>query len=406
MERPPDPARQLPLARPTFGEAEADAARRVLLSGWVSQGPEVAAFERELAAAVGAPHACAVASGTAALHLALRAVGVEAGAEVITVSSSFVAAAASIRHCGAMPVFVDVEAATGNMDPRLVAAAISPSTRAILCVHQLGMPCDLAAIAAIAAAHGLPLVEDAACALGSEVRGANGWERIGRPHSHVACFSFHGRKVLTTGEGGMVTTADPAIDRKIRGWRQHGASLAADRRHASRRVEIESYLELGHNYRLSDLQAAIGREQLRRLPQLVARRRTLAASYADLLAASAWATAPSEPEAARGNWQSYAVRLADGVDQRRVMQTLLDAGIATRRGVMCAHREPAFPPGTWRCGSRPFGCPPAAGACPHLSESERAQQRTILLPLFPGMADEDPPRVVAALERACRAAAR
>jgi perosamine synthetase len=394
--------RLLPLARPTLGDAEAEAVRRVLRSGWVSQGPEVAAFERELAAAVGAPHACAVASGTAALHLALRAVGVVPGDEVITVSSSFIASAASIRHCGALPVFIDVEAATGNMDPRLLEAAITPATRAILCVHQLGMPCELAPIAAVAARHGLALVEDAACAIGSEVRGPEGWRRIGRPHGDMACFSFHGRKVLTTGEGGMVTTADPSLDERVRRWRQQGASLAAEARHEAAQVDFESYPELGYNYRMSDLQAAVGREQLRRLPGIVARRRALAQRYQELLAGLDAFAAPPEPAWARSNWQSYAVRLPEGAGQRRVMQLLLEEGIATRRGVMCAHREDAFPPGTWRCGAEPCGCPPAGGICPHLPESERVQDRTILVPLFPELADEDLSRVVAALRRACR----
>ena len=392
----------LPLARPTFGEAEAAAVKRVLRSGWVSQGPEVAAFEREFAVAVGAPHACAVANGTAALHLALRAVGVGPGDEVITVSSSFIATAASIRHCGALPVFVDIEPETGNLDPKLLEPAVTPATRAILCVHQLGMPCELEAIGRIAARHGLALVEDAACAVGSEIHGPDGWQRIGGPHGDMACFSFHGRKVLTTGEGGMLTTADPALDERVRRWRQQGASLAAEARHGSPRVELESYPVLGYNDRMSDLQAAVGREQLRRLPQIVARRRALAERYGELLAGLDSLAAPQEPAWARSNWQSYAVRVADGLDQRQIMQQLLDEGIATRRGVMCAHREGAFPHGTWRCGAQARGCPPERGACPHLRESERAQEQTILVPLFPGMADEDPPRVVVALERACR----
>ena len=328
--------------------------------------------------------------------------GVVPGDEVITVSHSFVATAASIRHCGALPVFVDVDPATGNLDPRFIEPAVTSRTRAILCVHQLGMPCDLDAIRRIAAGRELALVEDAACAVGSELLWHGQWQPLGRPHGEVACFSFHGRKVLTTGEGGMLTTADPAIDRRVRRWRDHGVSLPAEARHASPRVEFESYAELGFNYRMSDLQAAVGREQLRRLPQIVVRRRALAACYGELLGGLGRVTPPGEPVWARSNWQSYAVRLADDLDQREVMQRLLDGGIATRRGVMCAHREGAFPAGTWRCGSGPPGCSGAPGVCRHLWVSEQARDRTILLPLFPEMADEDPPRVAAALERACR----
>lgn len=392
----------LPLARPCLGEAEAEAVRRVLRSGWVSQGPEVAAFEREFAAAVGAPYACAVANGTTALELALHAVGVVPGDEVITVSHSFVATAASIGHRGALPVFVDVEPATGNLDPRLLDPAITRRTRAILCVHQLGMPCDLAGIRSLAVSRGLALIEDAACAVGSEVRWEGQWQRLGRPHGDVACFSFHGSKVLTTGEGGMLTTADPAIDARVRRRRDHGVSLPAVARHASPRVEFERYAEPGFNYRMSDVEAAIGREQLRRLPDIVTRRRALAARYRELLEGREGVTPPEEPAWARSNWQRYAVRLADGLDQREVMQRLLDRGIATRRGVMCAHREAAFPAGTWRCGGGTPGCPGTPGGCTHLSVSERAQDRTILLPLFPHMTDADAARVAAALGHACR----
>ena len=179
----------IPVARPALGEREADAARRAILSGWVSQGPEVAAFEQEFAAAVDARHACAVSSCTTALHLALVAVGVGAGDEVVTVSHSFIATANAIRYCGATPVFVDVELDTFNMDASQLDAAIGPRTRAILAVHQLGMPCDLQTITSIARRHTLPVIEDAACAVGSEIRWDGAWQPIGRPHGDVACFS-------------------------------------------------------------------------------------------------------------------------------------------------------------------------------------------------------------------------
>jgi perosamine synthetase len=399
----------LPLSRPCLGVEEAAAVARVLASGWVSQGPEVAAFEQELAAAVGALDACAVASGTAALQLALLAVGVRPGDEVVTVSSSFIATANAIRHCGATPVFVDVEPATGNLDPELLDAACGPRTRAVLVVHQLGLPCDLAAVGAVTARRGLALIEDAACALGSEVRGADGrWERIGRPHGDLACFSFHGRKVLTTGEGGAVTTADPELAGRLRRLREHGMDRSAAERHRARTVAIERYLELGFNFRMSDLAAAVGRVQLGRLPAIVARRRALAARYDAAFLALAAAGGPhfaplAEPAWARSNRQSYAVRLPAGCDQRATMQRLLDQGIATRPGVMCCHREEAYPPGSWRCGAsaderQRAGCA-AGGRCPHLAASEELRDRSILLPLFPDLADADVDRVVAALAR-------
>src|SRR3954470_4377398 len=169
----------IPVARPWMDEEEADAARRAILSGWVTQGPEVSAFEREFAAAVGAPHACAVSSCTTALHLALLAAGVGAGDEVITASHSFVATANSIRYCGATPIFVDIDPRTYNLDPQHVAEAVTLRTRAILAIHQMGMPCDLPALVAVAARRGIALIEDAAYAAGSEIRVNGEWEPIG-----------------------------------------------------------------------------------------------------------------------------------------------------------------------------------------------------------------------------------
>ncbi|HJU16615.1 MAG TPA: DegT/DnrJ/EryC1/StrS family aminotransferase [Stellaceae bacterium] len=372
----------IPIAKPVLEEAEAEAAHRVVLSGWVTQGPEVAAFEKEFAAHVGAPHACAVSSCTTALHLALLAVGVEPGDEVITASHSFVATANSIRYCGADPVFVDIDPETYNLDPQCVAAAVTSRTRAILAIHQMGMPCDLPALSAVARRHGVALIEDAACAAGSEIHIDGGWEPIGRPRGDIACFSFHPRKVITTGDGGMLTTSEAKFDHAFRLSRQHGMSVSDAVRHGSPQVVFEEYLEIGYNYRMTDIQAAIGRKQLERLPELVSRRRALAACYAELLGNTEGLRLPSEPEWARSNWQSYCVRLPDWVDQKGVMQNLLDQGIATRRGIMCAHREPCY-----------------ADRKPRhdLRQSERAQDHAILLPLYTQMTEGDQVRVADAL---------
>jgi perosamine synthetase len=382
----------IPIARPWMGEAEAEAARRVILSGWVTQGPEVAAFEREFADAVAAPYACAVSSATTALHLALLGVGVRPGDEVITVSHSFVATANAIRYCGATPVFVDVSLDTFNLNPSQLAAAVSARTRAILAVHQLGMPCDLGAIVTMARGLGLPVIEDAACAAGSEIRIDDRWQRIGRPHGDVACFSFHPRKLLSTGDGGMLTTADGELDARFRLLRQHGMSVPDTVRHASTRVMTESYPLLGYNYRMTDIQAAVGREQLKRLEVIVQRRRALAGRYHDRLAQVPDVVPPAEPAWARSNWQSYAVRLPRH-DQREVMQRLLDERIATRRGVMNAHREGAYTsdPAAWRVA-------PAGLVC-----SEQAQDTALLLPLYHQMTEADQDRVVDALARATNA---
>ncbi|WP_417808184.1 DegT/DnrJ/EryC1/StrS family aminotransferase [Thioclava sp.] len=364
----------IPIAKPLLGEAEAQAAHDAVLSGWVSQGPQVAAFEADFAALVDAPYAVAVSNCTTALHLACQAVGVGPGDEVITVSHSFVATGNAIRQCGAMPVFVDIETGGYNIDPEAVAQAITPRTKAIMCVHQIGMPCDLTALLAIARAHDLPLIEDAACAIGSEIRIDGQWEKIGAPHGDIACFSFHPRKVITTGEGGMLTTRNPEYDAKFRLWRQHGMSISDTARHAAARVEFESYIERGYNYRMTDIQASVGRVQLGRLADIVRRRREIAALYGEMLAGIDGLTTPVQPAWARSNWQSYCVRLDPKIDQRALMQGLLDRGITTRRGIMCMHMELAQSDVELRHS---------------LMRSEQARDHAILLPLYVQISDDE-----------------
>lgn len=370
----------LPIAKPELGEEEASAAREAILSGWVTQGPRVAAFEEAFGHYVGARHACAVSNCTTALHLALHVLGVGPGDEVVTVSHSFIATANVVQYCGATPVFVDIDPRTFNIEAAKIEAAITPRTKAIMPVHQMGLPCDMEAVLAVANRHGLPVVEDAACAIGSEIRIGERWERIGRPHGAIACFSFHPRKIITTGDGGMLTTSDPALDAKFRLLRQHAMSVPDTMRHAARSVIFEEYPEVGFNYRMTDIQAAVGSVQLRRLPGILARRIELAQRYTRALAEIPGLIAPHVPEYARPNYQSYAVRVTSDYPLSRndLMNQLLARKISTRRGIMNAHQELAY------ANSGPY----------NLSASESARDEVILLPLFHSMTDADQDYVI------------
>jgi dTDP-4-amino-4,6-dideoxygalactose transaminase len=261
------------------------------------------------------------------------------------------------------------------------------------------MPSDLATLCRIAEARGVPLIEDAACAAGSEILWQGAWEKIGRPRGVAACFSFHPRKIMTTGEGGMITSGDAAFAARLRRLRAHGMDLDAHARHVGG-VMTERFDEPGFNMRMTDVQAAIGRVQLAGLDDEVRRRRVLAARYAERLKTIPGLGVPREPASARSNWQSYCVGLPDGVDQQTVMRRLAEDGVASRRGVMCAHREPAYPSGSWSC--RPDAdCACGESGCERLRFGETAQDRSLLIPMFGAMTASEQDRVVAALAAAC-----
>lgn len=372
------------VAKPSLGVEEEAAVLEVLRSGWISQGPKVAEFERKFAAYVGAPHAIAVSSCTTALHLAMIAADVREGDEVICPSFSFIATANVIRYVGAKPVFVDIDPLTYNLDPERVEAAITPRTRAILAVHQVGMPAAMAELGSIAQQHGIALLEDAACAIGSTYKGQ--W--VGHPHSLLACFSFHPRKVLTTGEGGMITTADTEIASRLRRLRQHSMSVSDLARHSSNKVVTECYDEVGFNFRMTDLQAAVGLVQLNRLAGFLERRRHRAARYTEALAKLPFFVAPAEPDGCESNFQSYMVQMLESspVSRDELMQKLLDRGISTRRGVMAIHREVPYRDPMWD------------GLLPN---TNKITDSTIILPIYDQMSDADQQYVLDAIFDVC-----
>ncbi|MFJ9809536.1 aminotransferase class I/II-fold pyridoxal phosphate-dependent enzyme [Streptomyces sp. NPDC101158] len=372
---------RIPVMVPWLGEEEASAAAEAVRSGWVAQGPRVAAFEQAFADRVGARHGVAVSSCTTALHLALVALGIGPGDEVVVPSLSFIATANAVRYVGAEPVFADVDLATGNLTAATVDAVRTGRTKAVLVVHQGGVPADVEELREACVAWGLPLVEDAACAIGSTVYGRS----VGRG-ALLAAWSFHPRKLLTTGEGGMITTDDAEWAARLRRLREHGMNVSAAERHASGKPVLESYLETGFNYRMTDIQAAVGLAQLAKLDAMVARRRELAARYAALLADVPGLEPVRDPAHGESNFQSYWVLLGEDfpVGRDELLATLAEAGVSARRGIMASHLEPAYE-----------GHPAAA-----LPVTERISRDSLILPLFHTMTEQQQDHVVAVLREA------
>ena len=367
----------IPLSRPEFGDEEARAVADVLKSGWVSQGPKVAEFEQLVAARVGAAHGVATTSCTTALHLALIASGIGAGDEVICPSYSFVASANAILYAGATPVFADIEPDTWNIDPSDIARRLTSKTKAILAVHQVGLAADLDRLKA-AAPKGVAIIEDAACAIGSLYKG----HPVGAA-GNVSCFSFHPRKTISLGEGGMVMTNDAAIADRVRVLRSHGASVSDLDRHHAKGLVFEEYRELGYNYRMTDIQAAIGVEQLKRLDDLLTRRRAVAARYNTAFCKVEQIQTPAEPGYAQHAYQSYAVRLRPGgrdIGTRRddMMRDLIEAGVSCRRGIPPIHLEPLYL-GRGRVS---------------LPVTEAVAAESIFLPMYASLPESDQRRVI------------
>jgi perosamine synthetase len=365
----------IPITRLALGQEEADAAADVVRSGWLMNGPRTEQFERLVAEFVGADHAVAVSSCTTGLHLALLAAGVRSGDEVICPSFSFIATANAIRYAGATPVFIDIDPRTYNMDSDLIKAAITRRTRAIMPVSQIGLPADLLSVMDIADRYGLKVVEDAAPSLGSEIGG----KRVGSI-SDLTCFSFDARKILTTGEGGMITTNDAGVVQRLRRLRAHGASVSTADRDRASKVTLETYEEVGFNYKITDIQAAIGVVQMGKLDSVVAERRRVARRYDYLLAGDDRIETPYEPFGFQHVYQSYCVRLRTPHTQEAVMSAMMEAGVATRR-IFSIHDQPAY------VSDRTLPLPHTAAAA----------ASCILLPMFVGLTETEQDRVAETL---------
>jgi perosamine synthetase len=359
---------QVPFAKPHLTGREGALVAEVIASGWVSQGPRVRAFEQAFAARVGAAEAVATTSCTTALQLALHVMGVGPGDEVIVPSLSFIATANSVWHCGATPVFADIDPDTYNLDPDAAERAITARTKVIMPVHQVGLPADMDRFLELGERYGIEIVEDAACAIGATYKGRT----IGSM-GPLACFSLHPRKVITTGEGGMITLNDPQVADRLRKLRAHAMDVSDLARHSAKDVVIERYPERGWNSRMTDMQAQLGLCQLESLDWILRRRRELAERYSAAIAHIPSLEAPVEPDYAVRTWQSYCVRVNARLPIGRtdLMRRLLHDGIPTRRGVMTIHEEPAY-----------------ADATVSLPHSEAAARDVIILPLFPDMTEE------------------
>ena len=361
----------IPIAKPHLTEQDAQAAYDTIMSGWITQGPRVQEFEEKFAAYTGAQHAVAVSNCTTGLHLALIVAGIETGDEVICPSMSYIATANCIMYVGATPVFAEVHPETYNLDVADAESRITPKTKAILLAHQIGMPADIDAFAALCKKHNLILIEDAACAAGSSYKG----KKIGS-HSDLVCFSFHPRKVISTGDGGMVTTNNEAFAERMKLLRQHGMSVNAGARHGAKKIIFEDHLEVAYNYRMTDIQAAVGIQQLAKLDWIVEERRKIAQRYLKELSGIECIRLPREEEGYFTNWQSFSIFLKENAPMSRneLMQALLDKGIASRRGVMTSHRETAY-----------------KAMCEGLSlpRTEDACDRSIIIPLYVPMDEND-----------------
>lgn len=374
----------LPFAVPHITQDEIDEVADTLRSGWLATGPKTKRFEREFAAAVGAGHAVALSSATAALHLALDALGIGAGDEVIVPVYTFTATASVIVHCGAHPVFVDVDPITCNLDPALLAAAITPRTRAVIVVHIAGVPAEMDEILAIAHGHGIPVVEDAAHAFPASYRG----QSIGAV-SDLTAFSFYATKTLATGDGGMLTTNNAEYAQRATVMALHGISRDAWKRYSAEGSWRYEVLDAGYKYNMTDIAAALGLHQLARRQWLLERRRAIAAHYSAAFAQCDALETPPNPAHIEHAWHLYQLRLRPerlSITRDAFIQALTVAQIGTSVHFIPLHLHPYYRD---RYDLAPADFPTALDA----------YEREVSLPIYPGMSDEDVRDVIAAVEQ-------
>lgn len=374
------PLPRINVMKPWLGIEEAEAVADVIASGWVAQGPKVAQFETEFAAAQGAEHAVATSNCTTALHLALVVAGIKAGDDVVIPSFSFIATANAPTYVGARPVFADVELETGNVSAATIGAALTPKTRAVIVVDQGGMPADLEPIRALCDPLGITVIEDAACGAGSTYHG-----RPVGAGAELAAWSFHPRKILTTGEGGMLTGSRADWTQRAAKLREHAMSASAASRHSSVLAPPEEYTEIGFNFRMTDMQAAVGIVQLGRLAETVQRRRDIAARYAEGLAGLPGLRLSRDPAHGTSNFQSFWLEVLPeyGTTREGLLERLAHCGISARRGIMAAHRQPAY-------AGRDTGSA-------ELSNTNRLTDNTLILPVYHQLDAEDQDRVIDAV---------
>lgn len=391
--------KMIPITKPYLDIKEEKLVAEVLRSGWLTQGPKVMEFENKVVEYVNAKYAIAVTSCTTALFLALKTLNIRSGDEVIVPSYSFIATANAVVHAGATPVFADIDRQTYNISvlsikkiiesgyrldsskKTLINKVTHNKLRVIMPVHQVGLPAEMDSIIELADKYRLYVIEDAACAIGSEYKG----KKIGG-HSHMACFSFHPRKVITTGEGGMITTNSKEYAEKLRTLRQHCMTVSDLNRHQSNNVVFESYPEVGYNFRMSDIQAAIGISQMYKIEEIIKKRIAIVAIYNKAFAGHPYLEIPYVPEGCGHNYQSYLLKVKKNspISREKIMSRLSNKGIAARRGIMAIHKEQAYQ---------------SVKNIIDLPVTEECAQTAFIIPLYPQMTEDEIEYVISEIKR-------